>query len=69
MKMNDGETVRKLSEITDDAAFERLATAVLREAKPEYAAHSYTRALMRTAKRSSHQLTELPSYQTHNRPA
>jgi hypothetical protein len=34
--MNSGETVRKLSEMTDDAAFERLVTAVLREAKPEY---------------------------------
>lgn len=40
--MNDGETVRKLSEMTDDAAFERLATAVLREAKPEYAALLHT---------------------------
>lgn len=35
-KMNSGDTVRKLSEMTDDAAFERLATAVLREAEPGY---------------------------------
>lgn len=34
--MNSGETVRKLSEMADDAAFERLVTAVLREVKPEY---------------------------------
>lgn len=40
--MNAGETVRKLSEVTDDAAFERLAMAVLREAKPEYAALLHT---------------------------
>jgi hypothetical protein len=40
--MNTGETVRKLSEMTDDAAFERLAVAVLREAKPEYAALLHT---------------------------
>jgi len=30
-------TIRKLSEMTDEAAFERLATAILREARPEYA--------------------------------
>jgi hypothetical protein len=30
-------TIRKLSEITDDAAFERLATAILREAQSDYA--------------------------------
>jgi hypothetical protein len=30
-------TISKLAEITDQAAFERLATAVLREAEPEYA--------------------------------
>jgi len=30
-------TIRKLSEMTDEAAFERLATAILREAQPEYA--------------------------------
>ncbi len=41
--MNTGETVRKLSEMTDDAAFERLAVAVLREAKPEYAALLHSR--------------------------
>jgi hypothetical protein len=29
-------TIRKLSEITDDAAFERLATAILREAQSDY---------------------------------
>lgn len=29
-------TIRKLSEMSDDAAFERLATAILREARPEY---------------------------------
>jgi hypothetical protein len=29
-------TIRKLSEMTDDAAFERLATAILRDARPEY---------------------------------
>jgi hypothetical protein len=31
-------TLRKLSEMTDDAVFERLATAILREARLEYAA-------------------------------
>jgi hypothetical protein len=30
-------TIRNLSEMTDEAAFERLATAILREARPEYA--------------------------------
>jgi hypothetical protein len=30
-------TVRKLSEITDEGAFEGRATAILREAQPEYA--------------------------------
>jgi hypothetical protein len=30
-------TIRKLSEMTDEAAFERLAMAVLREARQEYA--------------------------------
>ncbi len=30
-------TIRKLSEMTDEAAFERLATAILREARSEYA--------------------------------
>jgi hypothetical protein len=40
--MNTGETVRKLSKMTDDAAFERLSMAVLREAKPEYAALLHT---------------------------
>ena len=35
MEAND--TTRKISEITDEALFERLATAVLREAKAEYA--------------------------------
>src|SRR5712664_3626266 len=40
--MNTGETVRKLSEMADDAACERLAVAVLREAKPEYAALLHT---------------------------
>jgi hypothetical protein len=30
-------TIRKLSEMTDEAAFERLATAILRGAQPEYA--------------------------------
>jgi hypothetical protein len=29
-------TIRKLSEMTDEAAFERLATAILRESRPEY---------------------------------
>src|SRR5258708_1681172 len=31
-------TGRKLSEMTDEAAFERLAMAILRQARPEYAA-------------------------------
>src|SRR5690348_11227038 len=30
-------TIRKLSEMTDEAAFERLATAILRDARLEYA--------------------------------
>lgn len=30
-------TISKLAEITDQAAFERLATAILREAEPGYA--------------------------------
>lgn len=34
----DGNTAKQLSEMTDDGAFERLATAVLREADPRYAA-------------------------------
>jgi len=34
----DGNTAKQLSEITDDGAFERLATAILREADPRYAA-------------------------------
>jgi hypothetical protein len=35
--MEPGDTIRTLSEMTDEAKFERLATAVLREAVPEYA--------------------------------
>src|SRR5208282_3749602 len=31
-----GSTVGKLSEITDEGLFERLATAILRQARPEY---------------------------------
>ena len=34
--MDPKDTIRKLSEMTDEAEFERLATAVLREAVPEY---------------------------------
>jgi hypothetical protein len=30
------DTIRKLSEMTEESAFERLATAILREARPEY---------------------------------
>jgi len=30
-------TIRKLSEMTHEAALERLATAILREARPEFA--------------------------------
>jgi hypothetical protein len=30
------DTIRKLSEMTDEGAFERLATAILRESRPEY---------------------------------
>ena len=30
-------TISKLAEMTDQAAFERLATAILREAEPRYA--------------------------------
>lgn len=40
--MNSDETIRRLAEMTDDAAFERLATAVLREANPDYAALVHT---------------------------
>jgi hypothetical protein len=40
--MSAGETIRRLSEMSDDAAFERLAMAVLRDAKPEYAALIHT---------------------------
>jgi hypothetical protein len=35
--METNDTIRKLSEMTDEGAFERLATAILREAVPEYA--------------------------------
>jgi hypothetical protein len=35
--MEAKDTIRKLSQMTDEADFERLATAILREAKPEYA--------------------------------
>lgn len=35
--MEPKDTIRKLSEMTDEADFERLATAILREAAPEYA--------------------------------
>ena len=31
------DTIRKLSEMTDEGQLERLVTAILREAKPEYA--------------------------------
>jgi hypothetical protein len=34
--MDPKDTIRKLSEMTDEAEFERLATAVLRESTPEY---------------------------------
>ena len=34
--MDPKDTIRKLSEITDEAVFERLATAILRESTPEY---------------------------------
>jgi hypothetical protein len=40
--MSAGDTIRKLAEMTDDAAFERLVTAILREAKPEYAGLIHT---------------------------
>jgi hypothetical protein len=36
------DTIKKLSEMTDDAEFERLAMAVLREANPEYASLLHT---------------------------
>jgi truncated hemoglobin YjbI len=35
--MNPSQTIVRLSEITDQGAFERLATAILREANPDYA--------------------------------
>src|ERR1039458_5503445 len=35
--MTSQDTIRKLSQMTDEAEFERLAMAILREAKPEYA--------------------------------
>jgi hypothetical protein len=35
--MQAKDTIRKLADMADAAAFERLATAILREAKPEYA--------------------------------
>jgi hypothetical protein len=34
--MNSPETARRLSELTDEGVFERLATSILRAAKPEY---------------------------------
>jgi ABC-type oligopeptide transport system ATPase subunit len=41
--MNHSETTRKISEITDTGLFERLATAVLRESKPDlYGSLSHT---------------------------
>jgi hypothetical protein len=36
-RMTSQNTIRKLSEMTNEADFERLAMAILREAKPEYA--------------------------------
>jgi len=36
-RMAPKDTIRKLSEMTDEAEFERLATAILREAEPQYA--------------------------------
>lgn len=38
----DNETRRRLAELTDAGAFERLATAVLREAEPIYEALVHT---------------------------
>lgn len=50
--MNLSQTVQKLTQITDEGFFERLATAVLREAKSEYSAlvHSGINAEGKTVK-------------------
>jgi len=40
--MDPGQTIRALSKMTDGAAFERLATAILREAQPKYSSLLHT---------------------------